>query len=52
MATRPHGTERGMWGLNVNDSYRFIYLNTWSPVGGTIGKELGDVISLEEYPWE
>jgi hypothetical protein len=38
VATRPRGPGREMWGLNINGPRRFIYLITWSPVGGTIWK--------------
>lgn len=38
----PHGE------LNKNGSHRLIYLNTWSEVGGTVGKELGGLVLLEK----
>ena len=40
-------------GLNENDPHRLIYLNAWSPVGGTIWKGLGGVALLEKMcQWE
>lgn len=35
-------------GLNKNGPHRLIYLNTWSEVGGTVGKELGGLVLLEK----
>jgi hypothetical protein len=33
-------------GLNENDLHRLIYLNAWSPVGGTVWEGLGGCLSL------
>jgi len=42
-----------VWCLNKNSPYRLIYLNVWSPPGGTFWKGLGYVILLEEVcHWE
>ena len=35
-------------GLDDNGLCRFVYLNTWFPVGGTVWEGLGDVALLEE----
>lgn len=35
-------------GLNENCPHVLIYLNAWSPVGGSIWERLGGVASLEE----
>ena len=35
-------------GLDEKSSHRLIYLNTWSPVGGTVWEGLGNVALLEE----
>jgi hypothetical protein len=34
-------------GLHENGSHRLIYLNVWSPVGGTVQEGLGGVALLE-----
>lgn len=41
-------TEKNHSGLNKNDPHRFICLNTWSPVAGTIWKGLGGVALMEQ----
>jgi hypothetical protein len=28
----------GCGGLNKNSPHRFVYMNTWSPVGGIVGR--------------
>lgn len=35
-------------GLSKNDPHRLMYLNTQSPVGGIVWKELGNMTWLEE----
>jgi hypothetical protein len=38
----------GCGGLNENGPQRFIHLNTWSLVGGSIWEVLEDIALLEE----
>jgi hypothetical protein len=38
-------------GFNKNGPHKLMYLNGWSPVGGTIWEGLGGVASLEELGW-